>query len=58
MVNREMWKKIGMTFDEVHTSANADIWSSLQDYSDAGWERFEGWLDRVYDDFTRKVASL
>jgi protease-4 len=57
MVNREMWKKIGMTFDEVHTSDNANIWSSLDDYSDEGWERFQGWLDRVYEDFTGKVAA-
>ena len=57
LVNRDMWKKIGMTFDEVSTSRNADMWSSLDDYSDEGWGRFQGWLDRVYEDFTGKVAA-
>ena len=57
LVNRDMWKKIGMTFDSVQTSRNADMWSSLEDYSDEGWARFQGWLDRVYEDFTAKVAA-
>jgi protease-4 len=57
MLNRDMWKKIGMTFDEVHTSENAAIWSSLEDYSDEEWARLQAWLDRVYGDFTGKVAA-
>jgi len=57
LVNREMWKKIGMTFDAVQTSRNAGMWSSLDDYSDEEWARFQGWLDRVYEDFTAKVAA-
>jgi protease-4 len=57
LINRDMWKKIGMTFDEVHTSRNATIWSSLEDYSDEEWERFQAWLDRVYEDFTGRVAA-
>lgn len=56
LVTRAMWKKVGMTFDAVQTSRNANMWSSLDDYSDEGWARFQGWLDRVYEDFTSKVA--
>jgi protease-4 len=33
------------------------MWSSLHDYTPAEWARFEAWLDRVYDDFTSKVAA-
>jgi protease-4 len=51
------WDKIGVTWDEVHTSQNAAIWSNLQDYTPQQWDRFQGWLDRIYDDFTGKVAE-
>jgi len=51
------WNKIGLTWDEVHDGANASMWTGLQDYSPAEWKRFEDWLDRIYDDFTTKVAD-
>ena len=51
------WNKIGLTWDEVHDGANASMWTGLQDYSPAEWKRFEDWLDRIYDDFTSKVAE-
>ena len=37
--------------------ANATIWSSTNDYTPAEWARFQAWLDRVYSDFTSKVAE-
>lgn len=57
MLTKEMWDKIGLTWDEVHTSQNAPMWTGVQDYSPAQWERFQAWLDRVYVDFTGKVAE-
>ena len=51
------WNKLGITFDEVHRAQNATMYSSLADYSPFGWSRHQAWLDRVYDDFTRKVAE-
>ena len=33
------------------------MWSATIDYSPAEWQRFESWLDRVYVDFTSKVAK-
>ncbi len=56
-VTSDFWDKLGVTFDEVHTSENAGIWSSTQDYTPEQWTRLEGWLDRVYDDFTTKVSQ-
>ncbi len=49
--------KIGLTWDEVHAGANATMWTGTQDYTPAEWKRFEDWLDRVYVDFTSKVAD-
>jgi protease-4 len=51
------WDKVGITWDEVHTGKNATMWSSTSDYTPEGWKRFEAWLDRVYADFTTKVAE-
>ena len=51
------WNKIGLTWDEVHDGANASMWTGLRDYSPAEWKRFQDWLDRIYADFTSKVAE-
>jgi protease-4 len=57
MLTRRFWEdKLGVTWDDVHTSAHAQMWSSRHDYGPA-LERFNASLDRVYDDFTRKVAA-
>jgi protease-4 len=51
------WDKMGLGWDEVHTSANSTIWSTTKDYSPAEWARFQASLDRIYVDFTSKVAE-
>ncbi|GAB4223012.1 MAG: S49 family peptidase [Acidobacteriota bacterium] len=56
-VTTGFWDKLGVTFDEVHRAENATMYSSIRDYSPFGWSRHQAWLDRVYDDFTRKVAE-
>jgi protease-4 len=52
-----LWDKLGVTWDEVHTSPNATLWSSIDDYTPEQWAHVEDWLDRVYNDFTSKVAA-
>jgi len=53
----ELWEKIGVSWGEAHTSKHAGFWSENQDYSPEEWAQFQGWLDRVYKDFTSKVAE-
>jgi protease-4 len=58
LLTREFWKEhIGVTFDEVQTSKNANLWTSSYDYSPQQWQKVQDFLDRVYDDFTTKVAQ-
>jgi protease-4 len=57
MVTTDFWDKLGLSWDEVHTSANSTMWTGAKDYSPAEWARFQAWLDRVYTDFTGKVAE-
>jgi protease IV len=56
-ITRDLWDKIGVTWDEVHTSDHSTMWSSIQDFTPEEWKRIQEWLDRVYDDFTGKVAE-
>lgn len=57
MVTQEMWGKLGITFDEIHTSDHATMWSWEYEYSDEEWARVEAALDRIYRDFTAKAAK-
>ena len=57
VVTRGLWDKAGVTFDEVHSGTNANMFDNYKDYSPEEWARFEAWLDRVYEDFTGKVAE-
>jgi protease-4 len=57
MLTSGLWDKLGLSWDEVHTSANSRMWTGTHDYSPEEWARFQAWLDRVYEDFTGKVAE-
>jgi len=57
LVTSGFWDKIGLSWDEVHDGANATMFTGVEDYTPAEWQRFEAWLDRVYDDFTSKAAD-
>jgi protease-4 len=57
MLTGGLWDKLGVTWDEVHSSAHSTMWTGTRDYSPSEWARFQAWLDRVYADFTSKVAE-
>jgi len=56
MITKDFWGKLGITWDQYKTSTNADLWSSLNDFSDPQWNKFQKSLDRIYLDFTNKAA--
>ena len=51
------WDKVGLSWDELHAGVNATMWTGTRDYTKPEWERFQAWLDRIYVDFTSKVAE-
>ena len=57
MLTSGFWDKVGISWDEIHTSQNSTMWTGTHDYTPSEWARFEQWLDRVYVDFTSKVAE-
>jgi len=58
VLTREFWlEHTGISWDEVHTSDNATLWTGTHDYLPQQWQKVQDFLDRVYDDFTSKVAQ-
>lgn len=54
---RELWNKLGVTWDEVHTSQNTTMWSPRHEYTGEQWQRLQTMLDAIYDDFTAKASE-
>ncbi|MBW3601425.1 MAG: signal peptide peptidase SppA [Actinobacteria bacterium] len=49
--------KLGIATGQVHAGDHALLGSVSRDFTDGEWRRLQRWLDRVYDDFTAKVAQ-
>jgi protease-4 len=52
-----LWDKLGINWDGVEAGAAAGYWSMNRDFSPEEWARLQASLDRVYTDFTGKVAD-
>lgn len=57
VVTSELMSKIGFTHDSAAVGRHALMFSSTRSYSDTEWERLNLSLDRIYADFTTKVAA-
>ncbi|ETK31905.1 signal peptide peptidase SppA [Microbispora sp. ATCC PTA-5024] len=53
----ELLGKLGVVTEAVTEGANAGMFSTSREFSDAQWARVNAWLDRIYDDFVGKVAE-
>jgi len=51
------WSDLGITWDDVQSSAFSSHYSSSYDYTESGWAAFQAWLDKIYVEFTDKVAE-
>ncbi len=52
-----LWDKLGVTWDGVQAGANAGLNSVNEPYTEEGWAHLQSSLDRIYKDFTDKVAA-
>ncbi len=58
LLARDFWaNKLGITYDGVETGRNATMFSALHDFTPEQWTKFNAWLDRIYQEFTDKVAA-
>jgi protease IV len=49
--------RLGIGHEGVAGGRHGLMFSPLQTFTDEEWERLNAWLDRIYDDFTAKVAE-
>ncbi|TAN55311.1 MAG: signal peptide peptidase SppA [Magnetospirillum sp.] len=57
MVLDEFWKKLGVSWDEMHRGDNAAMWSANRPFSPQAQGRIDALLDHIYADFTGKAAD-
>jgi protease-4 len=50
-------ERVGVRRESVVAGRYADMFSTERPFDEEEWARLEGWLDRVYDDFTAKAAA-
>ncbi|MDE2701382.1 MAG: S49 family peptidase, partial [Gemmatimonadota bacterium] len=53
----EFWERLGITWDTAQVGENALIWGTGAEFTPEQWAKFQTWLDRIYEDFTAKVAE-
>ena len=56
-VTTEFWKRLGVTQDTAQVGENALIWGTGAEFTTEQWGKLQASLDRIYDDFTAKVAE-
>lgn len=56
-VTRDALVRLGVRRETVSSGRYADMFSTQRPFDDDEWARLQGWLDRVYDDFTAKAAA-
>jgi protease-4 len=56
-VTRQLYEKLGITYDGVQTSANVNMWSDVHDFTPEQWKQLQLLLDDVYQQFTQGVAQ-
>jgi protease IV len=56
-VTASLLERAGVTVDAVTEGRHADMFTTTRPFSDEEWDRLNAWLDRIYEDFTSKVAD-
>lgn len=57
LLTARAWERIGVRWGELTAGEHADMWSSQSDFSDDQWQRFQRYLDEVYEGFKQHVAD-
>ncbi|MDF3034059.1 MAG: signal peptide peptidase SppA [Alphaproteobacteria bacterium] len=57
IVTQDFWDHYGIHWGEIHSGNNASIWSTGQEFSETGRQKFNLYLDKIYDIFQEKVAK-
>ena len=52
----DLLTRLGVSWDTVRQGARGGMFSTSTPFTDDDWARVNGWLDRIYTDFTTKAA--
>jgi len=56
-VTANLLERAGVSVDAVTEGRHADMFTTTRPFNDEEWARLNTWLDRIYEDFTSKVAE-
>jgi protease-4 len=56
-VLRDALARVGVNRETVSAGRYADMFSTQRPFDEDEWQRLQGWLDKVYADFTSKAAE-
>jgi len=56
-VTGDLAERLGISWDRIEAGGESTFFSGFEDFSDEEWERFQTYLDRVYEDFVGMVAE-
>jgi protease IV len=56
-VTRDLWERLGIQWERIEAGGESTFFSPIDDFSEEEWERFQDYLDRVYDEFVGLVAE-
>ncbi len=56
-VTRDLWERLGIQWERIEAGGESTFFSPIDDFSEEEWERFQDYLDRVYDEFIGLVAE-
>ena len=57
MVTKGLLDRLGVSFDSVQAGVNTELYDGAKDFTPAHWAIVRGQLDRIYEQFTTKVAD-
>jgi protease-4 len=57
LVLEEFFASMGINADQIQVEEGENFYASMPDYSPEDWDRFQLFLDRIYDDFVQGVAE-
>lgn len=57
MVTKGLLDKLGISFDSVQAGVNTDLYDGAKDFTPEHWAIVRAQLDRIYEQFTTKVAE-
>jgi len=57
LVTEEFFASMGIEWDQVRATEGGDFYSGVRDFNPNDWDRFQLFLDRVYEDFVAGVAE-